>query len=72
MDNAAIIFAVQKEFRRHNWDSFVDEPPSVAQGGKGIVVPGCSHCRKRIQTVGQFVEHLASEVLLKVLEAAST
>jgi hypothetical protein len=32
MDKAAIVSAVQAEFRKHNWDAFVDEPPSVALG----------------------------------------
>jgi hypothetical protein len=28
-----IVSAVQREFRKHSWDIFVDEPVSVAQGG---------------------------------------
>ena len=40
-------------------------PPSVAEGGKGIVAPGCWPCRMKIQTVGQFVDHLVSDVLPK-------
>jgi aldehyde dehydrogenase (NAD+) len=27
---------------------FVDQPPSIAQGRKGVVVPGCPACTKRI------------------------
>jgi hypothetical protein len=26
--------------------AFVDEPPSIAQGGRGVVVPGCPTCEK--------------------------
>jgi len=26
---------------------FVDEPPSIAQGGRGVVVPGCPTCKKK-------------------------
>jgi hypothetical protein len=70
MDKAAIISAVRAEFHKHNWDTFIDDPPSIAQGGKGIVVPGCSRCRKKIQTVGQLIEHLASDVLPRALETA--
>ena len=29
-------------------------PPSTAQGGKGVVVPGCPPCLKRINTMAQF------------------
>jgi len=29
---------LQTEIRRHSFDTFVDEPPSVAQGGKGVRV----------------------------------
>lgn len=65
-NNCAIIAAAQTELRKYNWDRFVDVPPSVAEGGKGIVAPGCSPCRKKIQTVGQFVDHLVSDVLPKV------
>jgi hypothetical protein len=37
---------LQQEIRRHGFDYFIDEPPSIAQGGKGVVVPGCPACRK--------------------------
>ena len=33
------------------------------QGGRGVVVPGCSLCRKRLNTSSQFVDHLANDVL---------
>lgn len=70
MDRVAILSAVRSEFRKHTWDTFVDEPPSASQGGRGVVVPGCSHCRKRIQTLPQFVDHLLDEVLPKILESS--
>jgi len=53
----------QSEIRHHTFDTFVDEPPSMAQGGKGCVVPGCPTCRKRFQTMAQFLDHLADDVL---------
>jgi hypothetical protein len=62
------IAAAQQELCRHSWETFVDEPPSIAQGGKGVVVPGCVTCKKRITTVNQFVEHLAKDVLPQILE----
>ena len=43
-----LLDAIQKEIHRHDLSYFVDEPPSVAQGGKGVVVSGCPACKKRI------------------------
>jgi hypothetical protein len=41
----------------------------MAQGGKGVVVPGCPACRKPpIQSMNQFIEHLAFDVLPKVID----
>lgn len=40
----------QAELQRHGFDTFVDEPPSIAEGGNGIVTPGCPACRKKLQT----------------------
>jgi len=44
MDKAAILSAVRQEFSKHHWDTFVDNASSIAQGGNGVVVPGCPHC----------------------------
>jgi hypothetical protein len=62
------IIAAQQELRRHTSETFVDEPPSIAQGGDGVVVPGCFTCKKRINTVNQFVEHLAADVLPAIVK----
>jgi hypothetical protein len=35
----------------------------MAEGGKGVVVPGCPTCRKRINTMAQFLDHVADDVL---------
>lgn len=61
-DRNKLIAAVQAEFRKHKFDVFVDVPPSVAQGGKGVVVPGCMTCQVRLQTTEQFVQHLAVKI----------
>jgi len=37
-----------------------------AQGGSGVVVPGCSICKTRLQTVNQFIDHLCANVLAAV------
>jgi hypothetical protein len=36
----------------------VDQLPSVAQGGNGVVTPGCPACRKRLFKMANFVDHL--------------
>src|SRR5260370_869591 len=47
---------------------FVDHPPSVAQGGRGVVVPGCPACKKRINTMNQFLDHLAEDAMPALIE----
>jgi hypothetical protein len=32
--------ALRTELHRHDFSTFVDEPPSIAQGGNGVVVTG--------------------------------
>lgn len=54
---------LQQEIRKHDFSYFVENPPSVAQGGNGVVVPGCPTCRARINTMPQFLDHLTNEVL---------
>lgn len=61
---------------KHRWDTFVDEPPSIAHGGRGVVVPGCSICKVMLQTVSQFTDHLSAQVWeaierVDVLESAA-
>jgi hypothetical protein len=36
-----LLRALQPEIRHHTFDTFVDTPPSIAQGGNGVVTPGC-------------------------------
>lgn len=68
MKKSELLHALQVEIRRHDFSHFVDEPPSVAQGGKGVVVPGCPACKKRINTMLQFLDHLANDVLPPLLD----
>jgi hypothetical protein len=70
MDATPIISAVQQEIRKHIWDTFVEDPPLVRQGGHGVVVPGCPSCRKRLNTIGQFLDHISNDVLPGVIESA--
>ena len=66
----SILRAAQRELSRHSWEHFVDNPPSIAQGGKGVVVPGCPACSNVINTTDGFVEHLANDVLPGILNTA--
>jgi hypothetical protein len=53
----------REEMQKHSFDTFVDNPTSIPQGGRGIVVSGCPACRIKFQRLNQFMEHLASDVL---------
>jgi hypothetical protein len=64
--------ALRSEFHRHDFSTFVDEPPSVAQGGRGVVVPSCPMCKKRFGTMPQFLDHLTDDVLPAVLDRLSS
>lgn len=52
----------------HDFSHFVDDPPSIAEGGKDIVVPGCPRCRVRIHTMSQFLDHLANDAMPALVE----
>lgn len=62
MDRKTFIRLLQTEITRHSFDTFVDEPRSVSQGGKGIVVVGCAACRVQMQATSQFVQHIAAGI----------
>jgi hypothetical protein len=59
MDKQALLRVLQVEIQRHDLGTFMDEP----QSDRGVVVPGCSLCRKCLNTSSQFVDHLANDVL---------
>jgi len=67
MNKAKLLHALQSEIRRHDFSHFVNEPPSVAQGGKGVVVAGCPTCKTRINSMSQFLDHLAKDVMPPLL-----
>jgi len=68
VQKSVLLAAIQKEIQRHDFSYFVDEPPSVAQRGKGVVVSGCPACRKRINTMTQFLDHLTNDVMPELVE----
>jgi hypothetical protein len=71
MLKSGLLAALRTELHRQDFSHFVDEPPSVAQGGQGVVVTGCPTCRKKFGTMPQFLDHLTDDVLPAVLDRLS-
>jgi hypothetical protein len=71
VQKSVLLAAIQKEIHRHDLSYFVDEPPSVAQGGKGVVVSGCPACKKRINKMQQFLDHLSKDAMPALIERLS-
>jgi hypothetical protein len=68
VQKTVLLAAIQKEIHRHDFSYFVYEPPPVAQDGMGVVVAGCPACKKRINTMGQFLDHLTNDVMPALIE----
>jgi hypothetical protein len=68
MLKSELLAAIQREIHSHDFSHFIDEPPSLAEGGKGIVVPGCPRCRVRINSMSQFLDHLANDAMPVLLD----
>jgi hypothetical protein len=71
MLRSELLRAIQQEIQRHDFSHFVDEPPSIAEGGNGVVVPGCPACKTRINTMSQFLDHLANDAMPALLDRLS-
>ena len=71
MQKSVSLAAIQKELHRHDLSYFVDEPPSAAQGGKDAVVLGCPACKKRINTMTQFLDHLTNDAMPALINRLS-
>jgi hypothetical protein len=71
MKKSDLYRALRTELHRHDFSHFVDEPPSIALGGKGVVVSGCPACKKKFGTMPQFLDHLTDDVLPAVLDRLS-
>lgn len=71
VQKSVLLVAIQKEIQRHDFSYFVDEPPSVAQGGRGVVVAGCPACKKRVNTMTQFLDHLTNAAMPKLINRLS-
>ena len=68
VQKSVLLAAIQKEIHRHDLYYFVDKPPSFAQGGKGVVVSGYPACKKRINTISQFLDHLTKDAMPALIE----
>ncbi len=63
MKKSELLRALQTEIRRHDFSYFSEGT---------VTVPGCSTCKKRIQTMHMFTEHLCVDVLPPLLDRLST
>jgi len=68
MDANEVLQAAQEELMRHHRDTFCTQPLSIAEGGKGVIVPGCVACRILLYTNNQYLSHLAIDVLPQIIE----
>jgi hypothetical protein len=72
MRKSDLLRALQTEIGRHDFSTFLDAQPSMANKGPGIVTPGCPACRQRINTMSQFIRHINEDVLPPLLDKPST
>jgi hypothetical protein len=71
MQKYVLLAAIQREIYRHDFGTYVEDPPTIAQGGRGIVVAGCPACKKRLQSMNEFVRHLAEDAMPPLLDRLS-
>jgi hypothetical protein len=67
VQKSVLLAAIQREIHRHDYSYFVDDPPSIAHRGRGVIVSGCPTCKKRINTMAQFLDHLRNDVISELL-----
>lgn len=72
MKKSELLRALQAEISRHDFSTFLTKEPSMANGGPGTVTAGCPACRKRINTMSQFIRHINEDVLPPLLDKLST
>jgi hypothetical protein len=66
-----LLEAAQHELMKRHWDNFCTLPLSIAEGGKGVIVPGCAECRKLLYKSNQHVSHLALDVLPEIIDRST-
>jgi hypothetical protein len=72
MKKSELLHTLLTELRRHSFGAFWTEQPSMANGGPGVIVPGCPACKKQLFTMANFMDHLANDVLPAALDKLST
>jgi hypothetical protein len=72
MQKSALLAAIQREIYRHDFGTYVEDPPTIAQGGRGIVVAGCPACKRRLQSMNEFLRHLAEDAMPPLLDRLSS
>ena len=72
MKKSELYRELRTELHRHDFSTFIDEPPSIAQGGRGVVVTGCPICKKKFGTMAHFLDHLTDDALPAVLDRLSS
>jgi hypothetical protein len=70
LDRDKLLRIARDEMQKHSFDTFVDNPSSIPQGSRGIVVSGCPACRIKFQSLNQFTEHLISDVMPVIADRA--
>jgi Fe-S oxidoreductase len=63
MLKSQLLAAIQKEIYRHDFSHFEE---------KGVVVAGCPTCRRRIQSMNEFLDHLAKDAMPRLLDRLSS
>jgi hypothetical protein len=54
------------------WQASEDNAHNFRVTEPGFVVPGCRACKKRLQTIANFIDHLADDVLPPLLDKPSS
>jgi hypothetical protein len=57
--------------KRRSLSPSATQPSQGTQGGRGVVVPGCPTSKKRINTMNQFLHHLAEDAMPALIEKLS-
>jgi len=60
MDSEKIIAALRRDLQIHTFDTFLEQ---ASDETKGIIVSGCPACKKRLQSLNQFMSHLFDDVI---------
>jgi hypothetical protein len=71
MRKSDLLAGIQKEIHLHDFGTFVENPPTIAQGSGGVVVAGCPACKVRTNSMNQFLDHLANNAMPALFDRLS-